>query len=104
MSDGFTFIPNPALAAELRASAQMNVAVAEIAAKIAADAEAIGEKYGYVGTVKVEAGEATVEGSTTGGQGITNLAGWLEFGQGPFPNLQPLRSAADRNGMAVRSL
>lgn len=104
MSEGFTFLPNPALAAELAASAEMNVAVAEVAAKIASDAESIAEKYGYVATVKAEAGGAAVEGSTTGGQGITNLAGWLEFGQGPFPNLAPLRSAADRNGMAVVSL
>lgn len=96
-----TFIPNPSLAAELRASPQMDVAVLEIAHRIGSDAESVATKYGYSAEVTVVAGEATVHGTTTKGQGIKNLAGWLEFGQGPFPTLAPLRTAADRNGMMV---
>lgn len=100
MSD-ITFIPNPGFVEELRASVVMNAAVARIAAKIATEAEAAAAKYGYVAEVEVTAGDAKVSGSTTKGQGIQDLAGWLEFGQGPLPKLQPLRSACDRSGLPV---
>lgn len=101
MTSDVTFIPNPHLAAELRVSRSMSLAVAEVANRIARDAEAIGDRYGYHAEVDVSTGEATVNGTTTGGQGVKNLAGWLEFGQGPLPALAPMRAAADRNGMAV---
>lgn len=96
------FIPNPALGRQLQASAPMSAAVRQVAQRVADDAEGRADsKYGYKVNVDVSGGEAKLKASTTGGQGVQNLAGWIEFGARNIPAQSPLRRAADANGLKV---
>jgi len=96
---------NPDLAAEAASSDRFRGTLMQLGEQVGADAEGLAAQYKYTSVVVDNGDSVQVQGSAHG-QGIENIAGWVEFGadgKPGIPAVAPLRNAAEANGLRLKA-